>query len=95
MFPSIVPVRIILMICMIGSCGKLYLMVYSFHIPISDKQTSYTIYSAGAMIDTGIIAARVIKNITDNGQNTSVLALTLPLLITNVVATALIGYKAW
>jgi len=47
------------------------------------------------MVDVGLGAVRFIRDINNPGQKTAVLTLILPLLVTNVVATALIGYKAW
>ncbi|KAF5361240.1 hypothetical protein D9758_010246 [Tetrapyrgos nigripes] len=49
----------------------------------------------GAFADGGLGAVRHLHNINDNGQKKDALIMTLPLLITNMVATGLIGWKAW
>jgi hypothetical protein len=47
------------------------------------------------MVDGGMAIVRLIHNINDHGPKAAALLISLPLLITNMVATSLIGYKAW
>ncbi|KAK7462280.1 hypothetical protein VKT23_007880 [Stygiomarasmius scandens] len=49
----------------------------------------------GAMTDAGLAAKTILKDLNGPIPTTTVLLLTLPLLTTNIVATALIGYKTW
>ncbi|KAF5329916.1 hypothetical protein D9758_018796 [Tetrapyrgos nigripes] len=49
----------------------------------------------GAFADGGLAAIRFLHSFADPGKKKDVLIMTLPLLITNMAATGLIGYKAW
>ena len=47
------------------------------------------------MVDTGFLIARDLKTLNDVGPKADALIYTVPLLVTNLIATLLIGYKAW
>jgi hypothetical protein len=47
------------------------------------------------MVDGGMAVVRVLHNIDNLGPKAAALLLILPLLATNMLATSLIGYKAW
>ncbi|KAF5368506.1 hypothetical protein D9758_002313 [Tetrapyrgos nigripes] len=49
----------------------------------------------GACADGGLATVARLHNLADVGQKKGVLVMTIPLLITNMAATGLIGYKAW
>ncbi|KAF5353602.1 hypothetical protein D9758_013777 [Tetrapyrgos nigripes] len=49
----------------------------------------------GALADGGLAAAELLHGSTDLGNRVNILIMALPLLITNMAATGLIGYKAW
>ncbi|KAF5344491.1 hypothetical protein D9758_014151 [Tetrapyrgos nigripes] len=49
----------------------------------------------GVYTDAGISAVRNLKNVTNTGEKELVLVRAIPLLVTNIIATSLIGYKAW
>jgi hypothetical protein len=49
----------------------------------------------GLFVDAGISVTRFFRNVANLGRKGDALVMTLPLLITNIVATSLIGYKAW
>ena len=43
----------------------------------------------------GMTAARYHRDINDEGDRVDILIMAIPLLVTNAIATGLIGYKAW
>ncbi|THU78316.1 hypothetical protein K435DRAFT_876759 [Dendrothele bispora CBS 962.96] len=49
----------------------------------------------GAFVDAGLIAKRLMIDLSDLGKATDALILVVPLCFTNFIATVLIGYKAW
>ncbi|THU86494.1 hypothetical protein K435DRAFT_868247 [Dendrothele bispora CBS 962.96] len=52
--------------------------------------------SFGAFVDTGLLVKRVMKDPFDTaGGDTDVILLAVPLILTNLTATTLIGFKAW
>ncbi|THV03353.1 hypothetical protein K435DRAFT_962517 [Dendrothele bispora CBS 962.96] len=49
----------------------------------------------GTFVDAGISSARFLRHFDDNGKKGDLLIIALPLIITNAVATGVIGWKAW
>ncbi|THU87183.1 hypothetical protein K435DRAFT_804516 [Dendrothele bispora CBS 962.96] len=49
----------------------------------------------GASLDMELIAKGIMKNVSYTGTKTNIMILAVPLIFTNLTATALIGYKAW
>ncbi|THV04398.1 hypothetical protein K435DRAFT_790965 [Dendrothele bispora CBS 962.96] len=50
---------------------------------------------AGAFLDGGLVARGLMGDIAYSGRSIDTIILTVPLLLTNLVTTALIGYKIW
>jgi len=50
----------------------------------------------GTFLDAELLATRILRNLDDlPGGPVQILLMTIPLLVTNIVATSLIGYQAW
>ncbi|KAF5362857.1 hypothetical protein D9758_007033 [Tetrapyrgos nigripes] len=49
----------------------------------------------GTFVYLGMTAARYHRDINDEGDRVDILIMAIPLLVTNAIATGLIGYKAW
>ncbi|THU97540.1 hypothetical protein K435DRAFT_662606 [Dendrothele bispora CBS 962.96] len=49
----------------------------------------------GTSLDFQLLVKRSMENLNDFGNKTEVLILVVPLIFTNLTATALIGFKAW
>jgi hypothetical protein len=92
MFPSELLLRSLLVLCIIGSLGEQikYLPLKPGFFILLKSNTS-----VGTLVNSGIVAADLHHDINDAGQNIDILIMVVPLLITNVFATGLIGYKAW
>ncbi|KAF5353821.1 hypothetical protein D9758_010575 [Tetrapyrgos nigripes] len=96
LFPRNLTVRIVLVLCMIGSTGELKIDVY---LSARDGLTNLNL-KVGILVDAGRGAARVLEDPAAQGDGQAPgapvggLVMSLPLFITNVIATLLIGHKA-